>query len=110
MKKKKRGIFPDQDDSELSFQPLSLFTIFCSVAALLNSQARWLEANQEALKENGGYNAITDAEQAAGFLLGVVEENMEMFMSLQVRVPRGWGYVALSIPIDLEEKPGDLPF
>src|SRR4029453_5391619 len=110
MKKKKTEVFPNQDDDTLDFQPLSLFTVFCSVAALLNSQARYLEANLEPLSSTGGYNATTDCEQAAGFLLGVVDENIETFMSQQVKCPKGWGYVTMRIPIVLYEKLGYLLF
>jgi hypothetical protein len=110
MRKKRPEVFPAQDDSELSFQPLTLFTLICSVAAILNSQARYLESNLDSLKETGGYNATTDCEQAAGFLLAVVESNMEKFMSMKVEVPMGWGYVAMSYPSGINEESGELPF
>lgn len=110
MRKKKTEVFPGVDDSELSFQPLSMFTLLLSAANLMNAQARYLSANSELLSETGGYNAATDCEQAAGFLLATVESNMESFMSQMVKVPVGWGYVTMSIPIGLNEEPGDLPF
>jgi hypothetical protein len=110
MKKRKTEVFDDGSGDTLSFQPLSMFTLLVSAASLLNSQARYLEANLETLQETGGYNATTDCEQAAGFLLAVVDANTEKFMSQQVKVPKGWGYVAMSIPILLDEKRGELPF
>jgi len=103
-------VFPEQDDGELSFQPLSMFSLLLSTAAILNAQARYLNENLETLRETGGYNAATDSEQAAAFLLAVVEQNMERFMSQEVRIPKGWGYVAMSIPTGLSEELGDLPF
>lgn len=99
---------PKPKAEELS--PLSLFAIFLSVAALCNAQARWLFANLDQLKEQGGYAAATDLQTVGDLLTCMVEENYEVWRDIEVPMPRGWAHMPWSVRTISTDEKEDLPF
>jgi len=109
----KRTVLRSEDGlnvSEDEISPLSLFSIVLSVSALCNAQARWLFANVDDLREQGGYSAASDLQLVADVLLAMVEDNLEEWQNFTVRMPPGFAHVPWSVKTVSGEEKGDLPF
>jgi len=96
--------------TEEEISPLSLFAIVVSVSALCNAQARWLFANVDQLREQGGYAAAADLQLVADILLAMVEDNYEAWREQKINMPPGYAHVPWSVKTATDEEKGDLPF
>jgi hypothetical protein len=95
---------------EENILPLTLFTTILSVSALCNAQARWLFANLDCLRETGGYAAASDLQLVADVLIAMVEDNLEEWQKIEIRMPPGFAHAPWQVKTATVEEKGDLPF
>jgi len=110
---KKNARLRSEDGFEIKEEeitPLSLFSIVLSVSALCNATARWIFANIDELREQGGYAAASDLQLVADILIAMVEENLDEWQKQEVPMPPGFAHVPWSVKKVSEEEKGDLPF
>jgi hypothetical protein len=90
--------------------PISLFSLMLSTSALCNATSRWLMANERELAEYGGYAAATDLQLVADVLLAMCEENLEVWQSMMVNMPKGFAHIPWDSKAGSTNEKGDLPF